>query len=130
MDAGAAVGAVARVVLAGTFVVAAVGKLRAPDDTRDALEDLFDTPWMRTAAHLLPVGELVVAVLLVTWWGSVVPGVIALVVLAVFTGVLVRAHLRGVPCACFGAIRPEPPGMSSLVRNGVLAGLAVLATGV
>lgn len=129
MRAGVVLGAVARVTLAVVLVGAAVSKLRRPDRTRDALARLFAPATARVLARALPIGELVLAAMLLAWWGSVVPGVITAVVFVAFTAVLVRAQVRGVPCACFGAPRPEPPGTSALVRNGVLAALAVLATG-
>ena len=78
---------------------------------------------------VLPAAELVVAVGLVVWW-SPVPGVVALLLLAAFTVVLVRAQARRVPCLCFGASRLDTPaGPASVVRNGVLGALAALAIG-
>jgi len=80
-------------------------------------------------APALPVAELVVAITLVGWWVPA-PGVVALVLLAAFTVVLVRAQARHVPCLCFGAARVDAPvGPASVLRNGVLAGLAVFAIG-
>jgi hypothetical protein len=55
---------------------------------------------------------------------------VAVVLLALFTVVLLRAQARRVPCLCFGASSLETPvGPAAVVRNGVLAALAVLATG-
>jgi hypothetical protein len=78
-------------------------------------------------APLLPATELLVGVALVAWW-SAVPGIVAVVLLALFTIVLVRAEARRVPCLCFGASKLDTPvGPAGIVRNGVLAALAVLA---
>ena len=45
---------------------------------------------------------------------------------------ILRARLiaRGIdaPCSCFGTARKEPVSTNEIVRNGMLAGLAVLAT--
>ena len=58
------------------------------------------------------------------------PGFVALALMGVFTVVLVRAQARHVPCLCFGVASLDPPvGPASIIRNGVLAGLAVLAIG-
>jgi hypothetical protein len=44
--------------------------------------------------------------------------------------VLVRASARHVPCLCFGASKLETPvGPAGVIRNGILAALAVLAVG-
>ena len=79
-------------------------------------------------AQVVPWVELTIAVLLVGWW-SPVPGVLAGVLLLLFTGVVVRANTRHLPCACFGGNATNaPPGGAAIVRNGVLIALAVLAT--
>jgi hypothetical protein len=58
------------------------------------------------------------------------PGWLAAALLLVFTGVLVRAEVRHVPCPCFGSgSSARPVGSLAIVRNGVLLALAVLATG-
>ena len=79
-------------------------------------------------AAILPGIELAVAVILLVWW-SPIPGVLAAVLLLLFTAVIVRANLRHLPCACFGGNASNtPPGASAIVRNAVLIALAVLAT--
>ena len=62
---------------------------------------------------LVPAAELVVAVALVAWW-SAVPGVVALVLLAAFTVVLVRAEARRVPCLCFGSATRRRAGWAGV----------------
>jgi hypothetical protein len=124
----AAVALAARVVLAAVLTVSAVAKLRSRDAVRDQVAALADGR-LAAIASVLPGVEVAVAVALVAFWGPI-PGVVALVLLAVFTGVLIRAQARHVPCACFGAgANDAPVGPSAVVRNGVLAALAVFAVG-
>jgi hypothetical protein len=125
----ASVALAARVVLACALVVSAVAKLRAPAEVRRRVAAVTSNRIGAFAGRGLPAVELVVAVVLVAWWGPV-PGVVALAMLAVFTVALVRAQARHVPCACFGAGASDaPPGAAAVLRNGVLAALAVLAVG-
>jgi hypothetical protein len=126
---GASVALAARVVLAAALVVSAVAKLRAPEQVRRSVGAMTSDRLGAFAGHGLPGVELVVAVALVALGGPI-PGVVALAMLAVFTVALVRAQARHVPCACFGAGASDaPPGPAAVVRNGVLAALAVLAIG-
>ena len=115
--------------LAAALVVSAVAKLRAPAEVRRQVGAITSDRLGAFAGPGLPAAELVVAVALVALWGPV-PGVVALAMLAVFTVALVRAQARHVPCACFGAGASDaPPGAAAVVRNGLLAALAVLAIG-
>ncbi len=124
----AAVALAARVVLAGTLVGSAVAKLRSGPEVRRQI-GAITSDRLGALSAALPGVELVVAVALVVFW-SPIPGIVALVLLAVFTGALIRAQARHVPCACFGAGESDaPPGPWSIVRNGVLAALAALAIG-
>jgi hypothetical protein len=126
---GASVALAARVVLASALVASAVAKLRAPAEVRRRVGAITSDRLGAFAGPGLPAVELAVAVALVALWGPV-PGVVALAMLAVFTVALVRAQARQVPCACFGAGGSDaPPGAAAVVRNGVLAALAVLAIG-
>jgi hypothetical protein len=127
VDAAAVAGA-ARLVLAGVLVFAAIAKLRAPDATRRHTVALIGERYGAGVARALPGAELVVALLLCLWW-SWVPGVLALVLLLVFSLVLVRALTRRLPCACFGGSTRGEAGSSSVVRNGLLLAYAVLALG-
>jgi hypothetical protein len=125
----ASVALAARVVLAAVLVVSAISKLRTRDAVRAQMLALADDRAFTAIVSVLPAVEIVVAIALVAVW-SAVPGIVALLLLALFTGVLLRAQARHVPCACFGAGAADAPvGPGSIVRNGVLAALAVLATG-
>jgi hypothetical protein len=124
----------ARVVLAAVLAVSATAKLRSRVAfTSEALQPqmgrLVGERFAPMIGPVLPPAELVVAVALVAWW-SPVPGVVALGLIAAFTVVLVRAQARHVPCMCFGVSSLDAPvGPASVVRNGLLGALAVLAIG-
>jgi len=119
----------ARIVLEVVLAASALAKLRTRDAVQREMHQVTGERLATTVAPLLPAVELVIAVALVAWW-SPVPGVVALLLLALFTVVLVRAQARHVPCLCFGAGTGDaPPGPAAVVRNGVLAALAALAIG-
>jgi uncharacterized membrane protein YphA (DoxX/SURF4 family) len=119
-----------RLVLAATFLIAAVGKARDRAGTRHSLES-FGVPraLAPAAAVALPIVELAIAIALVpiaTAWGA---GVAALVLLVAFTIALVIGLLRGVEaeCHCFGAVSSRPVGPATFARNlGLVALAAVL----
>jgi len=116
------------VVLAIVLAFAAVAKLRSRDTTRRQFAALLGDRFGPGVAAVLPWVELLVALLLVVWW-SAVPGILAAALLLVFTGVIVRANTRHLPCACFGGSASDaPPGAGAILRNAVLIALAVLAT--
>jgi hypothetical protein len=125
----AALALAARIVLALALASSAIAKLRSRDAVRQQVATLVSVRAAPVVTPLLSAAELVVAVALVSWW-SEVPGIVAVILLALFTVVLVRAEARRVPCLCFGASRLDTPvGPAGVVRNGVLAALAVLAIG-
>jgi hypothetical protein len=125
----ASVALAARLVLATALAGSAIAKLRARQAVRQQVEMLVTVRAARIVAALLPVAELLVAGSLVAYWKPA-PGVVAVILLVVFTAVLLRAQARRVPCLCFGASSVETPvGPASVVRNGVLAAFAVLAIG-
>lgn len=123
------IGYAAAVVLAAVFLWAAAAKLAHRDDTVRALRAL-KLPVAGAMAGGVPAAELVLAVVLLA---APRPGAAgALVVLAAFSVVLLRALRAGVtaPCACFGSAATEPVSSVELVRNGllgVLAGCALYA---
>jgi len=118
----------ARLLLAAVFLLAGATKLIDPRGTRRALRD-FGLPAMlaQPMVLLLPLLEIAVAVLLVptavAWygaWGAL--GLLSIFLLAV--GV---AMLRGrkPDCHCFGQIHSAPVGWQTVIRNLVLATVAV-----
>lgn len=113
-------------VLAGVLVVAAGAKLARRGATGAELESLgLLAPGL--LAWLVPAVELGVAALLVAApaWG----GMAAFALLVAFTTVLVRVLRSGraVSCNCFGGLSSRPVSRTTLVRNVVLLGLALVA---
>jgi len=118
----------AGLVLATVLVLAAAGKLARPAATVSAFGALR-VPRAGAAARVVPVAELAVAVLLIA--APRAGGVAAFVLLGVFSTFLVRVLRAGIraPCRCFGAVREAPVSASDLLRNAMLAALAVTAAG-
>jgi uncharacterized membrane protein YphA (DoxX/SURF4 family) len=112
------------VVLAAVFVRAGAAKLARPAATSAGFATL-GVPAAAGAAHIVPVVELLVAagLLAVPRAGAIV----ALVLLAVFSGFLARALRAGTtaPCNCFGTARTDPVSPVDLMRNAMLAVLAL-----
>lgn len=120
------IGVVAGFVLAAVFVVAAAAKLSTPEATAADFASM-GLPEPAVLARAVPVVELVTAAALVLapGWG----GVLAFALLAGFTVnlYLVIRSGRVATCACFGGAAAEPVSNRHLIRNAVLAALAILA---
>jgi peroxiredoxin len=118
----------ARVVLAVTFLVAAVAKLTNGAATRQALRD-FGVPAgvARPAALMLVASEFAVAAALLVPTTSRGGGIGALMLLAPFTAAIVHKLRVGrrVPCGCFGQLRATPISWRTLVRNALFGMLAM-----
>lgn len=88
---------------------------------------------LRPGALLLPLAELSVALGLLPVSTARLGALGALALLAVFVAAISFNLVRGrsPECNCFGALRSEPIGKRTLVRNGVLAAVAgfVVASG-
>lgn len=82
----------------------------------------------RLVRRVLPWVEIALGALLILRVAPVVVGISAGVILAVFTGALVRVLMSGQrpPCMCFGAARARPVSWLSVVRNVALIAIAVL----
>jgi hypothetical protein len=119
---------IASTVLAAALIWSGVAKLRHFDSARRQTIALIGQRFGAVVGIVLPFVELGLAVLLVVW-PSWIPAAIAIVLLLAFSAVLVRAHLRRLPCPCFGGAGGDPVGTSALVRNGALLACAVLALG-
>ena len=118
---------IARLLLAAVFVVAGVAKLADRAGSRRAMADFgVPAPLAAPLGTLLPLAELAVAVALVpastAWWGAVGALVLLLLFVAGIGANLARG--RKPECHCFGQLRSEPAGWSTLARNGVLAAVA------
>ncbi len=99
---------------------------------------VFDRRWPAAAAsfglpavgaRVLPVVELVLGAGLVVGLGGRWTVVVALGLLAAFTGAVAGQLARGrrPVCACFGAWSARPVGAATLVRNVAVAAIGVLA---
>lgn len=122
-------GLLCAVALAVVFAVSGVAKLLDPAGTREAVTG-FGIP--RRLVGLVAVGlapaELVVAAMLVFPPSTVVGLVLALLLLAGFTGAVLVALRAGrrPECHCFGRIGGADISGRTVSRNGALAVLAVL----
>jgi thiol-disulfide isomerase/thioredoxin/uncharacterized membrane protein YphA (DoxX/SURF4 family) len=118
----------ARVLLALVFLLAAVGKLADMDGTREALDE-FHVPrrLIKPAAWLLPAAELLSAGLLMIAPTARVGAILAILLLGAFVAGIAAAMARGEApdCHCFGQISSSPAGRGTLIRNAVLAAVAL-----
>ncbi len=119
----------ARGVLAGVFLVAAIGKARDLPGTLRAVMDL-GTPqrFASSVATLLPSLELVTVGLLGLWPKA--GGALALALLIAFSIALIRTLRTGraPACHCFGRA-DRPIDRSDVVRNMALGVLALIVIG-
>jgi peroxiredoxin len=118
---------VARVLLAAVFFLAAATKLVDRANARRAAVDFgVPTAVARPFALILPLAELAVAGALLPGasarWGAL--GALALLLVFVAAIALNLARGRKPDCRCFGQLSSSPVGWTTLVRNGVLAGVA------
>lgn len=119
---------IARIVLAVTFLVSSIGKFLDLKGSRKAMRDFgLPEPLAGPAAIGLPIVELITALLLIptstAWWGAI----LSFLLLAVFVGGIAynMSQGRAPDCHCFGQIHSEPAGPRTLIRNGLLAAVAV-----
>jgi peroxiredoxin len=119
----------ARLLLAATLLLAGAAKLADRAGSRKAIID-FGLPaaLAPTLGLLVPVAELLTAVLLLPLATAWIGAIGAATLLLVFMG-LIGYNLalgRRPECHCFGQIHSEPVGWLTMVRNVVLAALAGL----
>jgi thiol-disulfide isomerase/thioredoxin/uncharacterized membrane protein YphA (DoxX/SURF4 family) len=121
---------IARLVLTPVFAVAGFTKLADQDKTREMLAG-FGAPQahLRWMALALPLVELAVAVALIAPPLAYAGALAAAALLLLFTGIIVFNLARGrrPACNCFGQISATPIGPITLIRNGILTALALLA---
>lgn len=119
----------ARLVLTLVFAVAGLAKLSNIDNTREMLAGFGVGRGLLTSlAFALPLVELLMAVALLVPATAYVGALMALALLALFTGAILfnLAQGRRPVCNCLGQIGSAPIGPLTLVRNGLLTGLALL----
>ncbi len=128
MEPWSLVALVVRYGLALIFAIAAIGKLRDLDATREATRDLaLPASLVPFVAIGLPLAESAVAVGLIVSVTSSVATMASLALVVAFSVVVARQLLRGrrPNCNCFGSGHQAPIGPLTLMRNGVLAGTCI-----
>ena len=119
-------GVVAAVVVGAVFLVAAVTKLADPQGWRAQAAGLR-VP--KAVATVVPFVEAAVGALMVVQLGRHVVAWVAFALLVAMAALLARRIAQGEhpPCACFGAWSATPIGWWHVVRNLLLAAVAVAA---
>jgi hypothetical protein len=115
-------------VLAAVLLLAAMAKARQRSATAANFAAL-GLPAATLLSVAVPVAELLVAAGLIV--RPAVGAYAAIMLLGAFTFVVIRAIASGadVGCGCFGGVTDSPVSPRDILRNGMLAGLAILATG-
>jgi len=127
VDVLVALAPVAGLALAAVFVIAAVTK--STDRTATAREFTeLGLPSPALLAKVVPPAELFIAVVLVA--RPAIGAALAALALLAFTAVLAAVLRSGrtVSCGCLGALSRTPVSSMTIARNGVLLGLAALAS--
>ena len=117
----------ARLLLAGVFISAALPKIQDPLAFAVSIDGyrIISGSWAMAAATALPWVELVIAIgLLTPWLRRASAGIIA-GLLALFISLHVSAWMRGlnINCGCFGSSAESPDYVWLILRN-----LALLIT--
>jgi thiol-disulfide isomerase/thioredoxin len=118
----------ARALLAVVFTVAAVAKLLDLPSSRLTMAAFGVPPSLAgKAGNALPFAELATAVLLIIEPTAQVGGVAALVLLIAFIAGISYSLAQGrtPDCNCFGQVASEPISSGTIIRNVVLAAIAV-----
>ncbi len=120
-------------VLGLVFLVAGLTKLFPPDhrllfEMAVSAHRMLPPEAVIWAGWLIPLGEIALGLLLVAGWRTRATSGLATCVLGIFVGVMTAAYFRGIQadCGCFGF--GEPISRFTLVRDGVLLGLALTIT--
>jgi hypothetical protein len=125
----AALALAARLSLALAFALSARAKLADRSGFAAALDD-FGVPAVAALSRAVPALEVALALALVAAPGEPWPAWAALGLLGATTGQVVANLTRGrrVPCPCFEVGGERPISGATLVRNGWLIALGILAT--
>ncbi|HEU5433356.1 MAG TPA: MauE/DoxX family redox-associated membrane protein, partial [Thermomicrobiales bacterium] len=121
----------ARLALAGVFVVSSIGKLLDLEGSERATRNFgVPEPFAKPAGVALPLFELLIAILLLPVATAAFGGLLALLLLIAFVVGVGYNMSRGnqFDCHCFGQIHSEPIGWKTLARNAGLAAVALLIT--
>jgi peroxiredoxin len=123
---------IARLVLAGVFIVSGVAKLLDLPGSQQAMRSFgVPEPVTKPAGTALPFVELLLAILLLPVATAPWAGLALLALLLVFVAGIAYNLSRGrsFDCHCFGQMTTSKIGTSTLVRNGVLAAIALFIAG-
>ncbi|MBL1073328.1 redoxin domain-containing protein [Nocardia sp. 2] len=118
-----------RLALCVVFGLSAWGKLLDPAGTRKAVGEFgIALRWVPAVAWMLTFVEAAVAVAVLPRWTALPAAALAITLLGVFTGTMMRLLRAGKrpACACFGSVSAKPIGWSTIGRNGGLLALAVV----
>jgi Methylamine utilisation protein MauE len=125
-----AIGWTVVLVLAGVFGAAAVSKLRALDAFVGVVHNfrLVPEPLERPIAYVLPGIELAIAVGVLVSATRATAALAAAILLALFAGAMAINLLRGrrdIDCGCFATVLRQHLSWPLVLRNLLLAGLAL-----
>ena len=118
---------VAGYILGGVFLGAGLSKLRSPLETRRSLRDL-GFPFPKETSIILPLVELLTAILLIV--DPATGGPCAVALLVAFTVLILSRLVNGNTsgCGCFGAWSTRPLSYWDVARNTVFIVLGAIAT--
>ena len=121
---------VMRLILGGIFLAA--GILKFGNITAFAAQiagfQILPTPFVGPLAALLPVVEIIVGLMLIVGFATRIVAWIAAAQVAIFSGVIASAVIRGltVSCGCFGANDTTKTSWAEVARDGLFVILAVV----
>jgi len=120
---------VIRILLAGVFILAGVGKFLDPLGSAKAVRDFGVPESISTLlGYALPVAEVAFAICLLFITTSWVGAIGASILLVGFVGGMLWQYSQGKApeCHCFGQMKSEPVSPKSIARNFLLLSLALL----
>jgi uncharacterized membrane protein len=125
-----AIGWTVVLVLAGVFGAAAVSKLRALDAFVGVVHNyrLVPEPLERPIAYVLPAVELAIAMGVLVPATRAMAALAAAILLALFAGAMAINLMRGrrdIDCGCFATVLRQHLSWPLVLRNLLLAGLAL-----
>jgi len=107
--------------LASVFLLAAFSKIRDRDAFKRVLRQLIPSSLVQPLSSIVPIGEMLLAAVLLS---GIVPApalAASIAVLAAFTLVLAQMWRRGLRgCACFGETETNATAGAGIVRNLLL----------
>jgi len=119
----------AKLLIAGAFLLASISKLAARASFRQTLLAFgASTKIAPAVAIILPIAELVLAFALLVpafaWWAALASAIL----LGTFTAILLFNVVRGnrVSCNCFGQLSSAPIGWNNVARTFMLSAIATI----